>query len=264
VYQRGTHAIILGERGVGKTSLANCLVEFIPNPHEDPSAEPLFMTPRVNCTGASTYDSVWREIFTRITFIKRMQQARFSGKPEEEIKNFAQLLPEKITPSEVQQFLDIAARQKNLIIVIDEFDKLRDRETKNLMAHTVKALSDHSVDATLLLVGVGDNIDELIAEHQSITRCLGQIVMARMSPDDVRELVRKGIDRFNAQCTDYKLEATDEALGIVAVLSKGMPHYAHLLSQQMCCEALKRRNTKLRRRTCLQAWGKHSSALNNP
>ena len=256
VYARGTHGIILGERGVGKTSLANCLVEFIPNPHEDPLAEPLFMTPRVNCNGASTYDTIWREVFSRITFIKQTQQAGFSSKLHEEIKNFAQLVPDKISPGEVQQFLELVTRQKDLIVVIDEFDKLRDPETKNLMAHTIKALSDHSVNATLLLVGVGDNIDELIAEHESITRCLGQIVMSRMSHEDVRELITKGLDRFNAECGDYKLEATDEALGIVALLSKGMPHYAHLLAQQMCCMAIEDEKHEITQAHVLGGMGK--------
>src|SRR5437762_9182780 len=72
VFQRGMHAIIFGERGVGKTSLANCLADFIPNPQEDPAVEPPFLTPRVNCTGASTYDAVWREVFTRITFTQQV------------------------------------------------------------------------------------------------------------------------------------------------------------------------------------------------
>jgi hypothetical protein len=38
----------------------------------------------------------------------------------------------------------------------------------------IKVLSDNSVPATLVLVGVADSVDALIVEHQSIERALVQ------------------------------------------------------------------------------------------
>ena len=41
-----------------------------------------------------------------------------------------------------------------------------------LMANTLKALSDEGVNVTVVLVGVADNINELVGEHSSIIRCV--------------------------------------------------------------------------------------------
>ncbi len=247
VYQRGTHAIIFGERGVGKTSLANCLADFLPNPREDPNAEPGFLTPRVNCTSSSTYESIWREVFTKIALTQRLQQIGFAGKVNEELVSYADALPATFGPSEVQHLLDLASREKQLIVAIDEFDNIRDPETKRLMADTIKALSDHAVDVTILLVGIGDTVDALIAEHQSIARCLRQIPMPRMDFDDVRAVVQTGVNRFNVICQDFPLTPTQDALAVVATLSRGMPHYAHLLAQQACVAAITRGEQELTR-----------------
>ena len=245
VFQRGMHAIVFGERGVGKTSMANCLAEFIPNPHDDPELEPRFITPRVNCTGASNYESVWREIFSKITFSEEFKRAGFTADQGEVLRNIGQTLPRKITPAEVQQGLDIAARKNDLIVVIDEFDKLRGLESRRLMADTLKALSDHSVGATLLLVGIGDTINELIAEHQSVSRCLKQIHMPRMTPSEIRELVLSGIKRLNDDCGDLMLETDDAAIACITTLSAGLPYYAHLLAQHACCQALESDHSRL-------------------
>ncbi len=43
ISQRGQHAIIYGERGVGKTSLGNVLSEFLTG------AQRLVLAPRINC-----------------------------------------------------------------------------------------------------------------------------------------------------------------------------------------------------------------------
>jgi energy-coupling factor transporter ATP-binding protein EcfA2 len=238
VYQRGTHAIIFGERGVGKTSLANCLADFIPNPSQDESAEPRYLTARVNCTSSSSYESIWREVFSKIAITERFQGIGFGGTSSSHQVNFADSLPDPFGPSEVQQVLSLVTRAKRLIVTIDEFDKVSDVKTKTLMADTIKALSDHAVGATIMLVGIGDTVDELIAEHQSVARCLRQIQMPRMDFDEVRLVMRTGIQGYNARCTDFPLLASEDALTVVATLSRGMPHYAHLLAQQACIVAL--------------------------
>ncbi|NKB17948.1 MAG: hypothetical protein HC770_07495 [Pseudanabaena sp. CRU_2_10] len=52
------------------------------------------------------------------------------------------------------------------IIIVDEMDRLtRDSYFTALMADTIKTLSDHSTNITLILVGVANSVEELIAEH---------------------------------------------------------------------------------------------------
>ena len=92
-----------------------------------------------------------------------------------------------------------------------------------LIADTIKTLSDHAVDATLLLVGVADSVDSLIKEHQSIERALVQVRMPRMSIPELNEIIEKGL--LSAEMT-ICATARDK----ICALSQGLPHYTHLLA----------------------------------
>jgi Cdc6-like AAA superfamily ATPase len=236
VFQRGMHAIIFGERGVGKTSLANCLADFIPEPSK-PEGEPSHQVACVNCTSASTYQTIWREVFSKISITRSVERMGFGTASSKDEIQF--VLPDDFGPGEVQHVLNLAARQKSLIIAIDEFDKITDQPTKTLMADTIKALSDHGVDATILLVGIGDTVDELIKEHESVTRCLKEILMPRMDFGDIQQVVMTGINGYNARCKDSPLTASDDAVRTIFTLARGMPHYAHLLAQEACLVAIR-------------------------
>src|SRR5688500_10289417 len=58
VNQEGQHAVIFGDRGVGKTSLANVLSQFFQGG--------VVLAPRVNCDGSDTFDRLWRKVFEQI------------------------------------------------------------------------------------------------------------------------------------------------------------------------------------------------------
>jgi hypothetical protein len=91
------------------------------------------------------------------------------------------------------------------------------------MADTIKMLSDYSVPATILLIGVADSVDELIQEHQSTERALVQVPMPRMSDDEVKEIIVRGLDRL-------KMTTDNDALDHMVSLSQGIPYITHLLA----------------------------------
>ena len=61
VSQRGYHAILYGERGVGKTSLSN-IAEMILT-HSQPESLCL----RVTCDTSDDYSSLWKKTFENLT-----------------------------------------------------------------------------------------------------------------------------------------------------------------------------------------------------
>jgi Cdc6-like AAA superfamily ATPase len=232
VYRRGQHGIIFGERGVGKTSLANLIGEFVTR-DDKADTPPSFLTPRVNCTASSDYDSIWREVFGKISYFET------SGVTQLSIGDFASNLGEKkLDPGIVLRTLDAIATQTEFIVTIDEFDRLRDSDSKRLMADTIKGLSDHSIGATVFIVGVADTVEELIAEHQSVARAMMQIQMPRMGEDEISGIVKKGLARFNSECEDFQLAIDENVLGLIIFLSRGLPHYAHLIAQKACSVAI--------------------------
>jgi hypothetical protein len=124
------------------------------------------------------------------------------------------------------------------------------------MADTIKALSDHTVSATLILVGVADTVEQLIGEHQSIRRALEQIHMPRMSDAEIKEILTSGISAFNLLCKDFQLSMNDEAKELVGFFSRGIPSFAHLLGRHSLLEAIETEESKIEEDQVFQSLAK--------
>lgn len=216
VNQKGQHAVIYGERGVGKTSLANVLAAFLPT-HRDRRV----ITPRVNCDSLDTFTSVFEKAFREIELVRRQSGIGFL--PDERIEPLqaGDLIAGDYSPDNIRRALSIVAQYLVPVIILDEFDRLKD-EVKHSVADTIKSLSDHAVDATIIVVGVADTVGDLVREHASIERALVQIPMPRMSKTEISEIISTGVEHLG-------LKITENALGGIHVLAQGLPHYAHLL-----------------------------------
>ena len=195
--QAGQHAIIYGERGVGKTSLANVLSSYL-----EPFTSETIATARVNCYGETTYTHIWGSLFRQVGLSTGNEYA-------------------PITLDDVFDALRTDEARK-LILIVDEFDRVQDPDIDTLFADTIKTLSDFNLDTTLILVGVADDVDDLITEHESINRCLVQIHLPRMSISELEEIITFGIENVG-------MEITDEAVSQICVLPLGLPHYVHAL-----------------------------------
>jgi len=220
VNQKGQHAVLFGERGVGKTSLANVLSEFLSHPNSE------VVAPRVTCDSQDTFDSIWRKVFNKIELQYNVPAAGFAPPAQRAAAPAAQLLlpenlEERITTDTVRRALTILSRTSIPIIIIDEFDILAEA-TKKVLADAIKTLSDDAVRATILLVGVADSVEELIKEHRSIERALVQVKMQRMSTDEITAIIDKGLERL-------KMAIDPAPQRRIAALSRGLPHYTHLL-----------------------------------
>ncbi|MGO9422764.1 ATP-binding protein [Roseiarcus sp.] len=215
VSQRGCHAILYGERGTGKTSLSNMISAFL-------AKRQSFVVSRTNCDISDTYPSLWAKAFKDIEAAKRQPNIGFQG-----LRNPLAAPPSDVdvnseTPDGVRRTLQEMSRTASLIVIFDEFDRIRRPEAITAMADTIKALSDHAVNATVLIIGVADSVDELIREHQSIERALIQVHMPSMSDHEIRGIVMAGFDRLG-------MEIDFEACEDLVHLSQGVPYITHLL-----------------------------------
>lgn len=102
----------------------------------------------------------------------------------------------------------------------------------------MKTLSDSLVPCTLLLVGVGDDVDGLIQGHRSVERALKQVPMPRMDSSELQAILSEGYDAVG-------LEVSATAQKVVVRLSQGLPHYTHLLGGILGELALVRSLTKV-------------------
>ena len=161
--QRGQHAVIYGERGVGKTSLASIMA--------DQARRDEFFTAHIICDSSDDFSSIWRKIFEEIGVEANGQ-----------IGNALQYArdQDEINPNEVRLVLRSLTGSAPVLIFVDEFDQISAADVKKLFADTIKILSDQAIRATLVPVGVGDSVTDLIDEHESIARAIVQVEMPRL------------------------------------------------------------------------------------
>ena len=243
VNQRGQHAVVYGERGVGKTSLANVLSSRLVSYSGEQA-----IAPRVNCDAADDFSSLWKKVLAKVEMTETKRTAGFMYTPHEKTGTAADPFPgdTAVTPDDVLDLLSQMGRGRVLLVIFDEFDRLTEQPTRRTMADTIKALSDHAVPATIVIVGVADTVGELIAEHESIDRSLIQIPMPRMELDELYELLDKGTSRLD-------MELEPKARHRIAVLSQGLPPYAHRLALHATRAAIRKR-----RRTITEDDVKHA------
>jgi Cdc6-like AAA superfamily ATPase len=233
VDQPGQHAVVFGERGVGKTSLATVAAETL--------AAADVICARTTCDRSDDFESVWKKALDELLFTTSRPGVGFAGPPREARVGGASFLGEDATPHSVRRALQRLAGQRRFAIFIDEFDRLEADEVRVLFADTIKVLSDQLPNITVVVIGVADDVDQLIADHQSIERALQLIHMPRMSHDEITEIVTRGLDAA-------RLAIERDALERIAEAAEGLPHYAHLYGQLSGRIALEDLRTRVRLR----------------
>lgn len=213
--QLGQHVVLFGERGVGKTSLAN-IIRVISDPALSGGSPPPYAI-RVICDTADNFQSIWKKVFQNI--LTSSAGVGFGAEHEVAGANLATLIGEKSGASEIANIL---RRIPGSLIVFDEFDRIAFENDELLFSDCIKAISDLEIPVTIMIVGVAENITQLIRNHVSIERCITQIPMPRMTNSELEAIVR---DRFPR----VEMTFDDNIPSTIARLSHGFPHYTHLL-----------------------------------
>jgi histone H3/H4 len=99
-------------------------------------------------------------------------------------------------------------------------------------------MSDNSANTTLIIVGVADSIDELIADHASIDRAIVQVRIPRMSKKELLEIVDKGFEKC-------ELSVEPDVRQRLADYSQGLPAYTHLLAREAALCAVRDGRTNI-------------------
>jgi len=77
ISQKGYHAVLYGDRGVGKTSLSNVLVEFLKDVGQD-----ALVMPRVNCDASDDFSSLWIKVLRDLSMSNRRDGIGFVTKAD--------------------------------------------------------------------------------------------------------------------------------------------------------------------------------------
>lgn len=221
VFDPSKHVILHGERGVGKTSIANVFWRRYNANLQT------FVVARVQADPSDDFGTLWNKAIEELTHI-----ARSMGKHE--------LVPlddtvDIKTVDNVRRELQKCRPNSIPVIIIDEFDKLKNSHARELCSNLVKSLYDYSVHATIVLVGVAEDVARLVHDHQSLGRALVQIKLDRMGDKELNEVIDKRLSK-----TVMRIDG--DARWTIVTMSRGLPYFTQMLCKYAAIAAIDQRS----------------------
>lgn len=206
VEEEKAHVVLYGDRGRGKTSLANAFAHL--------AADAGYIVLRQSCGASTGFADLFRALLADVpTHMIGPAATGWSGPT---------LLPEGMFGA--PQLTEALRRIRNghLVLLIDEFDRVQSDTLRLHMAETIKNVSDIGAPVTFVILGVAQSLEDLLGQHPSIQRNIVGLYLAPMSREEVRRMVETGAA---AARISFIPLVTERLLCFAA----GMPYYAHLL-----------------------------------
>lgn len=214
----GQHVLLFGDRGVGKSSLANIasrkLIEI---------ARKKLVIKR--CSKSDTFTTIFEDalkecgIDLSILIQSRGNNLSFKGVGIQENTERGGFIDKAQSPSWVCDKI----KGHDILLLIDEFDSIQSKDDKHKVAELLKLLSDSNSSFKIFVVGIAESAGELTVGHPSVQRCLKEIKLSKMSRRELVDIIKSGSERVGLNFTrDAKLR--------IATLSSGYPHFTHLIA----------------------------------
>lgn len=228
----GRHVFIFGDRGVGKTSLAQtAAIAFHPS-----DSEPI----RVAGAEGETFETIVGTIAKRV-------HARYASRGTTEYCGNVKApfisagMKTTIDSGQAPQIgslndaIDalsyVAANYSGIpIVVIDEFDRIQDETDKTKFAELIKQISDQEIEIKLIFCGIGESMHSLLGAHYSTGRAITPIELPRLDHESLVKIVTNAVEGVG-------LSVEDETSSRIAILSDGFPYFAHLVTEKMIWRA---------------------------
>lgn len=229
LYADGRHIFIHGERGVGKSSLAQTAAS------QYQSADNTFIL--IECGKETTFCDVIKAIAKKAAIqpsehIESEQKTRLSAKifsHEITKRRRSETISSNIESMDAASDLmkDVATlHSKKPIVVIDEFDVIENSNERVHFSHFLKHLGDKDIPIKFILSGIGATLEELLGAHLSAIRQLETVKLDRLSWDARWEIVSDAAEEFGI--------IIDENILIrIAGITDGFPYYAHLIGEKL-------------------------------
>jgi Cdc6-like AAA superfamily ATPase len=233
----GQHALLYGERGVGKTSLANVAAIVL----KELAEGRLFQK---RCDSTDTFATVvanpLQELGFDVNVSATQKTTSVSGevgvnmaakatveRQDATVNNLKGIDRQAVSPSWVAEQL----QKLPALFVVDEADAIASDDDRRKLSELIKHLSDAGSHFKILVVGIAETAQSLTGGHPSVHRCLRETKLDRMSQGELADIVIAGAERLG-------LHFSESAVNSILNLSAGYPHFTHLLALKCAEEAI--------------------------
>lgn len=224
----GKHVFIHGDRGVGKTSLARSAANFhlssdsgllVVECEADIAPYDLIRDIIMKCTKGDRYGRQKKETYrVAVPGLSYEVQRDLEGGQVPKLSGMNEALS-------VLSFV-IKGGIKEPVVVIDEFDVIRDQETRRTVASFIKHVSDQEIPLKFIICGIGDSLDEMIGSHLSTGRYLAPIQLDPIPHEARWEIIKAAGDALG-------VHIDRESIVRSGIISDGYPYYIHLIGERL-------------------------------
>jgi chloramphenicol 3-O-phosphotransferase len=223
VFDFHQHAIVYGARGSGKTSVARVFGDFA-----DQCGAVVLYFP---CEPEANFSLLMGAALDNLPpgAIAAQERANF----ERRLEN----LPAHFGPS---AFVDLVAQPvtRPVVLILDEFDRITDEQTKTDIAVAMKLLSDTHAAIRIMLVGIASSVEDILKAHPSLRRHISVVRIGRIEPISVNALIDHG-----ASAAGVGFSAGARAL--IERVSVGSPYHVRLLCRQAALKTIMDRKVEV-------------------
>lgn len=227
----GKASFVVGDRGVGKTSLAHTCARILAKGEANTifelscdKGQELFRIVREVSRALVEYDPLANPTQTSLSFkiagtvgYDRKTDSVVSVPSPESINDAIQILTSALERWRARSGFDVP------VVIVDEFDRL-DKD-KDLFGDFIKQIGDRTIPIRLIFCGVARELSQLLGSHPSAPRHITTVVLDRLGWD-----ARKQIVQDAAKLLDIEFQS-DHTFRMAAI-SDGYPYYVHLIGME--------------------------------
>ncbi|WP_247886974.1 ATP-binding protein [Azospirillum sp. SYSU D00513] len=225
IEEERAHVILFGDRGRGKTSVANAIEKI--------AGEAGYLSLKLTCSAELTFEDIFRHFLKKIpsTYYRSGLDNPYASRRS--FTSFNELLPEgTFSVTELNEVLS-GIHATHVLLILDEYDRVTDEDFRNKLAELFKNLTDSSIPVTLLVVGVAENLDQLLGKHPSIQRSLVPVHLPLMTDQEIGRLLQAGADNAG-------ISFAPDVVQRICEFVRGLPYYAQLLGLHAARSAVSR------------------------
>jgi len=240
----GAHAILYGQRGVGKTTIRDHFSSDLP--------ERGYSVVTIMASPGLTYTGLVSRILNKLGYIEYQVDSQSESQASAKMFGIGGGVTERkkyVKPERnlldadfVAELIGENSEHGKIVVIIDEFDVLKKTNKEDSidehLPYLLRACS-HLADNNavhFIIVGLAFSGDSLIKGHKSLARSLVEVRVPRLRPKDVEKFFKDAfrLSGFTAQ---------EHVIKYLMYCSAGYPYTMHYIGENVC-EIAEARSTR--------------------